>query len=117
MPLQGVEFQAILFLIVCRNAVPDADLKIKVGGRGGAPLDSPLEVLGFSSRIGYYIHWNLSNGMKIRVSIFFPYLQLAAKLLKPCPLKGYMKLGRTKQSTSVSSPHPFQVWVFVVVFR
>ena len=35
MPLQGVEFQAILFLIVCRNAVPDADLKIKVGGAGG----------------------------------------------------------------------------------
>ena len=36
MPLQGVEFQALLFLIVCRNAVPDADLKIKVGG-GGSP--------------------------------------------------------------------------------
>ena len=32
MPLQGVEFQAILFLIVCRNAVPDPDLEIKVGG-------------------------------------------------------------------------------------
>ena len=59
MPLQGVEFQAILFLIVCRNAVPDPDLEIKVGG--GAPLDSPLEVLGFSSRIGYYIHWNLRS--------------------------------------------------------
>ena len=91
MPLQGVEFQALLFLIVCRNAVPDADLKIKVGG-GGAPLDSPLEVLGFSCRIGYYIHWNLSNGMKITVSIFFPYLQLAAKLLKPCPSKGTCNL-------------------------
>ena len=38
MPLQGVEFQAILFLIVCRNAVPDQDLKIKVGwGGGGSP--------------------------------------------------------------------------------
>lgn len=61
MPLQGVEFQAILFLIVCRNAVPDPDLEIKVGGGGGAPLDSPLEVLGFSSRIGYYIHWNLRS--------------------------------------------------------
>ena len=36
MPLQGVEFQALLFLIVCRNAVQDADLKIKVGG-GGSP--------------------------------------------------------------------------------
>ena len=34
MPLQGVEFQAILFLIVCRNAVPDPDLEIKVGGGG-----------------------------------------------------------------------------------
>ena len=37
MPLQGVEFQAILFLIVCRNAVPDPDLEIKVGGGGGGP--------------------------------------------------------------------------------
>ena len=37
MPLQGVEFQAILFLIVCRNAVPDPDLEIKVGGGGGSP--------------------------------------------------------------------------------
>ena len=35
MPLQGVEFQAILFLIVCRNAVPDPDLEI--GGGGGSP--------------------------------------------------------------------------------
>ena len=38
MPLQGVEFQAILFLTVCRNAVPDPDLEI---GGGGAPLDLP----------------------------------------------------------------------------
>ena len=36
MPLQGVEFQAILFLIVCRNAVPDPDLEIKVGGGGSS---------------------------------------------------------------------------------
>ena len=57
MPLQGVEFQAVLFLIVCRNAVPNPDLEIRGGG--------------LSSRIGYYIHWNLSSGIKIRVSTFF----------------------------------------------
>ena len=45
MPLQGVEFQAVLFLIVCRNAVPNPDLEIQ--GGGGAPLDSPRQKLGF----------------------------------------------------------------------
>ena len=37
MPLQGVEFQAVLFLIVCRNAVPNPDLEIVGGRRGGSP--------------------------------------------------------------------------------
>ena len=69
MSLQGVEFQGALFLIVCRNAVPDPDLEM--GGGGGAPLGLPLEMFGFLSRIGYYIHCNLSSGMKIRVSIYF----------------------------------------------
>ena len=35
MPLQGVEFQAVLFLIVCRNAVPNPDLEIRGGGSPG----------------------------------------------------------------------------------
>ena len=37
MPLQGVEFQAVLFLIVCRNAVPNPDLEIVGGAAGGLP--------------------------------------------------------------------------------
>ena len=88
MPLQGVEFQAVLFLIVCINAVPNPDLEIVGGGGGGAPLDSPRQKLGFSSRIGYYIHWNLSSGMKIRVSTFFSIPTTGGKIVRTLSFNG-----------------------------
>lgn len=83
MPPQGVEFQAVLFLMACRNAVPGPDLEIR---DGGAPLDSPLEMLGFSSKIGYCIHWNLNICMKIRVFTFFSIPTIGGKIVETLSL-------------------------------
>ena len=91
-------------------------LRYRGGGGGGAPLDSPRQKLGFSSRIGYYIHWNLSSGMKIRVSKFFSIPTIGGKIVETLSFNGVHVTLENKKIPS-PSPHPFQVWVFVVVVR
>ena len=75
---------------------------LRYRGGGGSPGFTTAKVR-VSSRIGYYIHWNLSSGMKIRVSKFFSIPTIGGKIVETLSFNG---VHVTLENKKIPSPLP-----------